>query len=63
MGLGKSLQALMTVALVHLETATEEVEEVVLGAPGGEAGVERSRLSHSMEKGTHAATFAPVGWS
>ena len=27
----------MTVALVHLETATEEVEEVVLGAPGGEA--------------------------
>jgi SNF2-related domain len=38
MGLGKSLQALMTVALVHLETATEEVDDEVLGTAAGGGG-------------------------
>lgn len=53
MGLGKSLQALMTVALVHLETATEEVEEVVLGTAeegGGGAGDEREGQGQGVIK-------------
>jgi SNF2 family DNA or RNA helicase len=51
MGLGKSLQALMTVALVHLETATEEVDEEVLGTAGGGGGAgDKSHLRGAAGK-------------